>query len=378
MHTNSDTNEKNSSAQNGVMNKYLQGNQYVYHYNRQLDQLNTQNQLLEHLIQANECMDKTVQKICRNFIYLENKLAKISCEQKKDQENIVKELEELDTRLASKLAEQEKTHFDIHRVVKDLSIISQNHINEMNQYNSSILDLSNQFHSFDIKRQQIENKHHEYDKKIESVFVALDELKESQENLAHLNNQKIDHIVEEIKDEVMEKFDNHESKHQHLETKHRDYEDIIEEVLIAISNLEVIQQNQQMLNNQKFDDIGDNLKDEATKRDNAIHSILQQLQYLKDFETSINSYMNETSNHIEKIEIQLMKMDEKSHPLCSILEKLPANYPVNTIYINGDFISVSHFISVDCKENLAIFSIDNMLINIDCSKIDGIRFISHL
>lgn len=378
MCSNSNFNETNSSAQKGVKNKYLQGNQYVYHYNRQLDRLNSQNQLLKQLLQANECMDKAVQSICCKFFDLENKLAQISCEQLEDKEKIRKELEVVDTRLANKLAEHEMTHSDIHRVVKELTTISQKHIIEMNQYKSSILDLSNQFHSYDHQRQQIENKQYKYDKMIETVFDSLDELKETQQSYIQSNNKKLDDIVDEIKDEVTEQFETHDTRHHQIETQHRDYEKIIEEVLISLADLKVNQQNPHQLTNEKFDDMVDDLKVDVSKQENAIYSLVQQLQYLKDFETGITSYMDETSNNIEKIELQLMKMDKNSKPLCNILKKLPPNYPVNTIYINGDFISISHFISIDCEENIAIFGLDDQLINIDCRKIDGISFRSHL
>ncbi|HZG57313.1 hypothetical protein [Paenibacillus sp.] len=67
-----------------------------------------------------------------------------------------------------------------------------------------------------------------------------------------------------------------------------------------------------------------------------------------------------TGNYVEK------------NRLCKMLEKLPPNYPVGTIYLNGQPVQVTQFSNLD--NDLGYFVADGQVVVLDCHKIDGISF----
>ncbi|HZG77452.1 MAG TPA: hypothetical protein VEZ72_16485 [Paenibacillus sp.] len=66
-------------------------------------------------------------------------------------------------------------------------------------------------------------------------------------------------------------------------------------------------------------------------------------------------------NHVEK------------NRLCKLLEKLPPNYPVGTIYLNGQPVPVTQFSNLD-SDDLGYFIADGQVVVLDCYKIDGVSF----
>lgn len=61
--------------------------------------------------------------------------------------------------------------------------------------------------------------------------------------------------------------------------------------------------------------------------------------------------------------------------ICELLKKLPPNYPVHMIYLNGIAVEVWAFSNIDCEKCLAHFiNIDGQVVIFDVAKIDGISF----
>jgi|GEM_PF-3121910 len=65
--------------------------------------------------------------------------------------------------------------------------------------------------------------------------------------------------------------------------------------------------------------------------------------------------------------------NHEKNRLCKLLEKLPPNYPVGTIYLNGQPVPVTQFANLD-SDDLAYFVVDGQVVVLDCHKVDGISF----
>ncbi|QOR68008.1 hypothetical protein IM538_07715 [Cytobacillus suaedae] len=67
-------------------------------------------------------------------------------------------------------------------------------------------------------------------------------------------------------------------------------------------------------------------------------------------------------------------MTEKKLPMHDLLKKLPPNYSLGTIYLNGIPVQVTHFSNLDENSHLAYFIADGQVTVLDSQKIDGISF----
>lgn len=61
-------------------------------------------------------------------------------------------------------------------------------------------------------------------------------------------------------------------------------------------------------------------------------------------------------------------------PLVVLLKRLPTNYPIRKIYVNGIVIKTSKFIKIDEQIGLAYFLNNQALKIVDIDSIDGISF----
>jgi hypothetical protein len=70
----------------------------------------------------------------------------------------------------------------------------------------------------------------------------------------------------------------------------------------------------------------------------------------------------------------LKEESEEKRGLISLFDSLPSNYPVKSIITKGTEVYVSFFIQYDDEQQLVYFSDDDIVITIECHKIDGIIF----
>ncbi|RFU61750.1 hypothetical protein [Peribacillus glennii] len=68
----------------------------------------------------------------------------------------------------------------------------------------------------------------------------------------------------------------------------------------------------------------------------------------------------------------LFKNHEKENPFASLLSLLPENYPVGSIFINGRQQRVTRFLSMNFKDNIAMFQDGESVKTFDIESIDGI------
>ncbi|RXJ02410.1 hypothetical protein DS745_06815 [Anaerobacillus alkaliphilus] len=65
---------------------------------------------------------------------------------------------------------------------------------------------------------------------------------------------------------------------------------------------------------------------------------------------------------------------QPNESILEILFNLPPNFPVHSLYIEGNSVEVSRFISVDPDQQVAQFALNNKIKTFDCEKINGIEF----
>jgi hypothetical protein len=79
---------------------------------------------------------------------------------------------------------------------------------------------------------------------------------------------------------------------------------------------------------------------------------------------------------METKETKEMKETYKKESIIEVLQKLPPNYPVSFVYLNGVLVSVSTFVNLSYDlETVYFLNGSGQLLLLDASTIDGISFV---
>ncbi len=77
---------------------------------------------------------------------------------------------------------------------------------------------------------------------------------------------------------------------------------------------------------------------------------------------------------IDNLQKKVDKLVTKSNPFVDVFKSLPANYPVNEVLLNGNFVTVSRFLNINLEGEIVHFSDEEGIITLNVNKVDGINW----
>lgn len=94
------------------------------------------------------------------------------------------------------------------------------------------------------------------------------------------------------------------------------------------------------------------------KQENAIQKLKKQLDRYESFQAMVFE--------------QVLRKPEKENPVASLLNRLPGNYPISSIFINGKQQRVTRFLSMNGTGKMVLFLDGDKIKAFDMNSIDGI------
>jgi hypothetical protein len=177
--------------------------------------------------------------------------------------------------------------------------------------------------------------------------------------------QEIIQFLDSMKDQL-----NHMSQHQEQLTLN------VDEFIHTITPFMTTIQEQQslILNHSTSEKIRDQEIDTSIKSSDETHSYDHFVEETKKSIMTIVKQMDMVIKANGELKEEIRSFSSPKGPFVSIFRSLPANYPVQSLFVSGTSIHVTRFLSINKENDIAHFTDETELKAVDCNKIDGVSW----